>query len=86
MPSDDDLVAQFLASGGKVKKCPTGESALGLSASQWGKEVSKPGTVQGRARAQEDKNERRALSQHERAHDAFFVGDRDEAYRILDED
>ena len=80
--SDNDLVAQFLASGGKVKKCPTGESALGLSASQWSKEVSKPGTVQGRAHSRHEQ----ALSRHERAHDAFFVGDRDEAYRILDED
>jgi len=80
--SDDDLVAQFLAKGGQVKKCPTGEKALDLTDSQWRREVREPGTIQSRQRQADVDRE----GKWHQAHDAHFVGDHDEAQRILNED
>lgn len=80
--STQDLVAQFLAKGGQVEKVAPGKTALSLSDSQWRKEVSKPGTVQSRARDTENARE----AKWHRAHDAHFVGDHEEGYRIMDEE
>jgi hypothetical protein len=79
--STDDLVAQFLAKGGQVKNCEQGATALDMSPRQWAKAIREPGTVQSRHR--QTYNDREA-AWHE-AHDAFFVGDHGEGYRILDE-
>lgn len=80
--SHDDLVAQFLAKGGQIAKIAEGETALNLSSSQWRREVSKPGTIQSRSREQDSTRE----NAYHKAHDAHFVGDHDEGYRIMDEE
>lgn len=84
--SSDDLIAQFLARGGKITKVPEGEKALDLSPRDWAKAIREPGTIQGRTRdADEARLHAREAAWH-KAHDAFFVGDRAEGHRILDEE
>lgn len=82
----EDLVAQFLARGGKVQKVDEGKTALGLSDSQWRREVSKPGTIQARAREAELDRANALEAKWHQAHDAHFVGDHEEGHRIMDEE
>ena len=85
MPNDD-LIAQFLARGGKITKVPEGENALDLSPSGWAKAIREPGTIQSRARDADDARLHAREAAWHKAHDAFFVGDRAEGHRILDEE
>ena len=82
----DDLVAQFLANGGKVQKVPSGATALDLSPSAWNKAIREPGTVQSRAREADAETERKSYAKWEAAQQAHFMGDHAEGYRIMDEE
>lgn len=77
--SDTDLIAQFLAKGGAVKSVQPG-LAYGVSP-----EADKAKRAEARAQRQYVETECDHDARMEQAHDAFFMGDKDEGYRLLGE-
>jgi hypothetical protein len=74
------LIAAFLAKGGKVTHCNTGEQALNLTPKEWRNQTQL--TKAERLGVDLDA-EARAERRAELAHDFAFVGDREAAYEAL---
>lgn len=80
--SNDALIAEFLAKGGRINVCKPGEKALNMTDREWRLQTQKPRSEAILSLLDEQQAERRA----ELAADFARAGDREAAFEALSGD
>lgn len=80
--SNDALIAEFLAKGGRINVCKPGEKALNMTDREWRLQTQKPRSEAILSLLDEQQAERRA----ELAADFARTGDREAAFEALSGD